>query len=186
MGTVGALAFFCWFNWRLSHRTVDNSPYTGLPLRRGADLGFYQAEQVYKYLFDLKQYDNRMFDLKKAAFCRDTGRIFPDAINWLDCIRVDWNFLQKRFKGHFVSWGSLTFAQQEAIRAMHDSLEGFETIFSSSQPQPKMVEPEFAFRKPGPLYVDVNTNVLVGWKEVPGTELEVLIVQRPVKTIMLH
>jgi hypothetical protein len=29
------------------------------------------------------------------------------------------------------------------------------------------------------LYVDVETQILIGWKEVPGTEVEVLIVQKP-------
>ena len=33
--------------------------------------------------------------------------------------------------------------------------------------------------RPGPLYVDIETKVLLGWKVVPGTDLEVLIVQKP-------
>lgn len=120
-----------------------------------------------------------MFDFRKASFCRETGRIFQNTINWMDIIHVDWNYLQSRFPGQFVSWGSLSRDQQAEIREAHESLEGFQIRFSSKRPAPINVEAEFALMKPGPLYVDISTKVLLGWKEVPGTELEVLIVQRP-------
>jgi hypothetical protein len=136
-------------------------------------------EKVLRYLYRYKQYDNRLFDLSKASFCRETGRIFQDSITWYDTISVDWGFLQKRYPGNYVSWGSLTLEQQSDIRDRHDALDGFQTERSSRRSSPRDVEPEFAFTKPGPLYVDVNTGILLGWKEVPGTDLEVLIVQKP-------
>lgn len=180
------LAVIAFFSWKLTHRSVDPSPYTGMPLRRGSDIGDYSAEKIYKYLHQLQQYDNRMYNLKKASYCMETGRIFPNSITWLESIRVDWSFIQKRYKGHYVSWGSLTKDQQDAIRKEHGALSGYNTEYSSSNPLPRLIEPEFAYSKPGPLYVDVNTHILLGWKQVPGTEFEVLIVQKPLKLILQH
>jgi len=99
----------------------------------------------------------------------------------MDTVKVDWTFLQKRYPGIWVSWGSLNSDQQRAISDAHESLEGFQTEVSSPSPAPRAIEPEYAYTKPGPLYVDIQTKVLLGWKVVPGTELEVLIVQKPVR-----
>jgi len=177
-----AFFFLCvafWVGWRLSQKTPSPSPYTGSPLRRGSDLSYYNVERVLRYVYMLQDYNNRIFLLRNSAFCRETGRIFPDCIGWLDTINVDWGFIKKRYPGNFVSWGSLSKAQQDAVIEAHESLEGFQTEFSSKEPMPKAVEPEFAFLKPGPLYVDIDSFVLVGWKNVPDTTLEILVVQRP-------
>lgn len=167
-------------SWHKSRLKPAPSPYTGLPLRRATDLSFFHAEKTLRYLYDLKQYDNRIFNLKKAALCRDTGRIFPDSVNWLDVIAVDWSFISKRYSGHFVSWGSLTPEKQREIKEQHYSLEGFQTEFSCPHPSPQAITPEYAYTKPGPLYVDVETKVLMGWKLIPNLEIEVLIVQKPI------
>jgi hypothetical protein len=45
---------------------------------------------------------------------------------------------------------------------------------------PQEIDSFHALLKPGPLYVDRETKNLLGWKEVPGTEFEVLIVQTPI------
>lgn len=165
--------------WRISRWESCPSPYSKLPLRRATNLSYFTTEKVLRYLYNLRQYDNRMFDLRQASFCRETGRIFQDSMTWYDVISVDWSFLQKRYPGRYVSWGSLTLEQQSDIRDRHNSLEGFQTAHSSSRSSPREVEMEFALTKPGPLYVDIYTAVLLGWKEVPGTEMEVLIVQKP-------
>jgi hypothetical protein len=173
------LAF--WLGWRWTQRSHSVSPYTGLPLRRMTSISYYSAERILRFLHDLHQYDNRIFKLSRAAFCRETGRIFQDCVTWYDTINVDWTFLQKRYPGHYVSWGSLSKELQDSIREAHGSLEGFQTEYSSPTPSPRAVEPEYAYTKPGPLYVDPVTKVLLGWKVVPGTEFEVLIVQKPIK-----
>ncbi len=170
-----------WVGWWMSDRSRGISPYTGLPLRRATDLSYYSAEHIMGFLYDLHQYDNRPFRLRRAAFCRETGRIFQDCVNWMDMVKVDWNFLQKRYPGHYVSWGSLTKDQKDYICEAHHSLEGFQTEFSSPTSSPRAIEPEYAYAKPGPLYVDFQQKVLLGWKEVPETNLEVLIVQKPIK-----
>lgn len=182
---LGLFVFFL-IGWRLSHGKAALSPYTGQPLRRGEDLSYYSMERVLRYLYSLRDYHNQIFTFRRSAFCRETGRIFPNCINRFGFMRVDWSFLQQRYPGTFVSWGSLSSEQQAAIRDMHDSLEGFQTEHSSTQSQPKSVEPAYAFMKPGPLYVDINSFVLVGWKNVPDTNLEVLMVQRPRSAQPIH
>ncbi len=159
----------------------DVSPYSGLPLRYGSDLSYAAKEKILKYLFDLKAYDNRMFDLNYAAVCRETGRVFPDALNLFSQIRVNNpGFLTKRYPGHYVSWGSLSEEQKREVLSHHAEVKGFQ-MESSTEPSPRLIEPEFALLKPGPLYVDFDRKVLLGWKEVPNTEFEVLIVQKPIK-----
>jgi len=177
-----ALILAFWYTWRFNENRIALSPYSGMPLRRGADLSYYSMERVLRYLYTHQDYRNRIFKLSSAAVCRETGRIFPNSIGWWDTIHVTWDFLQKQFPGKYVSWGSLTQAQQKAISEMHHSLEGFQTDQSSKEPQPKLVEPQFALLKPGPLYVDMETYTLLGWKIVPDTDLEVLVVQRPRRT----
>jgi len=171
--------------WWMRRREISLSPYSGMPLRRATSLSYYSIEQVLKYLYHMHQYDNRMLDIKKAALCRETGRIFPDCLTWYNVIKVDWSFIQKRYPGNYVSWGSLADDQKNAIRSLHNSLEGFQTVDSSSNPSPRLVEAQYAFEKPGPLYVDIDKGVLVGWQCVPGTELEVLIVQKPTVVITI-
>ncbi|MDP1881072.1 MAG: hypothetical protein Q8K60_09065 [Parachlamydiaceae bacterium] len=178
---LGFLFTAFWYGSWFSARSQGESPYTGLPLRTATDLSYYAAEKVLRFLFNFHQYDNRVFKLRKAAYCRETGRIFQDCVNFFNVIQVDWTFLQKRYPGNYVSWGSLTDTQQESVRNRHDSLEGFQTMISSPTAAPRMVEPDYAYTKPGPLYVDIHTNVLLGWKIVPGTDLEVLVVQKPVR-----
>lgn len=175
------LALFAalWLASHLRRKKVALSPYSKQPLRYAEDLSYYNMERVLRYLYDMQDYHNQLISFRRAAFCRETGRIFPDCIDWFGNIQVDWTFLQKKYPGVFVSWGSLTLPQQIAIRDMHISLEGFQTESSSAQPLPKAVEARYVFIKPGPLYVDINTYVLLGWKMVPGTNLEVLVVQRP-------
>lgn len=177
----GLILLFCifWFGWWKSLRPHSVSPYTGIPLRRATDLSYYSTERIFRFLHYLKQYDNRIFDMNKAALCRETGRLFQDCVTWYDAITVDWTFLQKRYPGYYVSWGSLNQDQQEAIRNAHDTLEGYQTDFSSPTPSPRLIEPEYAYAKPGPLYVDLETRIVLGWKVVPDTSLEVLIVQKP-------
>jgi hypothetical protein len=177
---VFLLLFLVFFlTWKITQQPPSLSPYTGMPLRRATCLSYYSIERILRYLYSLHQYDNKVFDIKKAALCRDTGRIFPDCVTWYDVIKVDWTFIQKRHKGNYVSWGSLSDIQKKSIETRHDTLQGFQTAYSSSNPSPRLVEDMYAFEKPGPLYVDIETGVLIGWQCVPDTDLEVLIVQKP-------
>lgn len=175
----------CIYGIWLSRKPPSLSPYSRKPLRLASDLSYTTCEKVLRYLYDMHQYDNRIFNIRKAAYCRETGRIFPNAVNWHNKIDVDWTFLQKRYPGKFVSWGSLTHEQQEIIRSAHDSIDAFQVDFSSPIPQPKILDAKYAFAKPGPLYVDLDTKVLVGWQSVPDTEMEVLVVQKPIRYITL-
>ena len=121
---IGLLTSFI-FGWWLSRRNSTPSPYTNHPLRYGSDLNYRTVEKVLRFLYDMRDYHNRMFVLNRAAICRDTGRIFPEAITWCGSIKVDGDFLQKKFLGKFVSWGSLTLDQQEIVIIRHKKLDGF-------------------------------------------------------------
>lgn len=164
---------------RILNRPPSVSPYTKMPLRRASDLSYDTKERVLRYLFDLHQYDNPMFDFEKASLCRETGRLFPNTVTWYGTIVVDWTFINKRYPGNYVSWGSLSDYQKEIVNAAHYSLDGFQTQYSSTHSAPSQIEPFYATSVPGPLYVDLDTKVLLGWKSVPMTDLEVLIVQKP-------
>jgi len=179
LATFFVLGFTLWYSIKFSEQSRGRSPYTGMPLRRAKELSYYSMERIILFLNSFGEYDNRPFYFRKSAFCRDTGRIFPKCITWLDTIKLDWTFLQKRYPGTWVSWGSLNDVQQQAIREAHFSLEGFQTSQSSPSPAPRAIEPEYVYTIPGPLYVDLQTKTLLGWKMVPDTEFEVLIVQKP-------
>ena len=89
--------------------------------------------------------------------------------------------MQKRYPGQWISWGSLSKELQDEIREAHASLDKFQTIESSPTPSPRAIESQYVYTKPGPLYVDIETKILLGWQVVPGTEFELLIVQKPIK-----
>ncbi|MBA3958344.1 MAG: hypothetical protein H0X51_08150 [Parachlamydiaceae bacterium] len=158
---------------------VGMSPYSGLPLRRGGDLPYESAKKILQYLYDKHEYDNRIFDIKRAGVCRETGRVFPNCINWLDMLHVDWTFLRKRHPGDYVSWGSLSAEQQDNLRKRHHPLYLFQTEISSPSSAPSSIELDYIYTKPGPLYVDIETKTLLGWQRVPDSDFEVLIVQKP-------
>ena len=165
--------------WWLSRRKGSLCPYTGLPLRHARTVSFFAKEKTARFLADLHQYDNQVFLFKRASFCRDTGRIFPDCVK-RELVRLDWSFLRKRYPGNFVSWGSLNEIEQSTIKLCHETMAGFQTERSCPNPMPEAIDTYHALLKPGPLYVDRQTKILMGWKEVGGTEFEVLIVQKPI------
>lgn len=168
-----------WAGNKLLNQPPSPSPYSGKPLRRAADLSYYEKERILRFLFTRREYHNRIFDIDKAAFCRETGRIFQGALTWYNAVRVDWSFLEKRYPGHWVSWGSLTDLQQKAIQEAHHKIEGFQMEASCPDPNPRNITPEYVYLAPGPLYVDLETKTLMGWKIVPDSEFELLVVQKP-------
>lgn len=168
----------------LQRYSTGTSPYTGLPLRRASEIPYESKKKILRFLYDRQEYDNRIITLSRAVICRDTGRIFQDAVTWYDTVNLDWSFINKRFPGHYVSWGSLNDLQQIIIQDAHFSLKDFQTDYSCPNPAPKAITPEYINLKPGPLYVDIQTKVLVGWQCVPDSDFEVLIVQHPQNIII--
>ena len=170
-----------WIGWWMQNRGRTLSPYTGLPLRKTTELSYSSLAKVHNYLTSYLQYDNRMFIIRRASYCRDTGRIFPDSVTWFGEIKMNWGFLRKRYPGNWISWGSLNKDQQDAVRAFHETLADFQTEFSCPEPAPRYIDDKFVYSKPGPLYVDLDSKTLLGWKSIPDSDLEVLIVQKPNK-----
>lgn len=182
---AGLTAYFFVSFWKVNQKN-DVSPYTGMPLRYAKELPYATRDKLMRVLREWEDVDNRVFDLDHTVFCRETGRIFPNCVTWTGAIKVDWTFLTKRYRGHFVSWGSLGEEKRKEILKTHQSLLGFQTELSSKTPAPRLVEEKFALTKPGPLYVDPDTHVVVGWKIVPETDLEVLVVQRPLVVTLIN
>lgn len=171
-----------WLGWWVTRVQGSVSPYSGKPMKRGEDLSKSTVAEIERFLRRLDPIDNPIFDTSYAAICRETGRVFPDSVNRFGVISLNWNFLNNRYPGKWISWGSLDPVRQADIRSCHDNMEGFQLETNSTQPMPKNVDSYHAMAKPGPLYVDITTKTLMGWQCVPGTTLELLIVQRPFYT----
>jgi hypothetical protein len=177
----GLLSFLLWNNWRKEGVRGDLCLYSGRPMRLGVDIARSMADYINEFLKTLPNAsDNPPIDMTKAAFCPVTGRIFPDCVSSSERINLGWDFLSKRCPGTFVSWGSLPEHERGELKLLHSSFDGFQTEKSSPLPRPQNIDEQYALLAPGPLYVDRVKKVVIGWKKVPGTYFEVLVVQRPV------
>lgn len=178
---LAAMSGLLWFGWWVSKKHGSLCLYTKQPMTLGIDVAASVRGFVNDFLLSHPQPENSPIDFDTAAISPETGRIFANAAFKGSFVRLGWDFLSKRYPGRYVSWGSLDELERATIRLCHnESLAGFQTEVSSPRPLPQDVEPHFALTRPGPLYVDRTTKILIGWKEVPGTEFEVLIVQMPI------
>jgi len=166
------------FSWWISRTRGSLSPYSKKPMMLGVDLPFSIARYIEEYVKTLSP-ENKPFDCSKAAICRETGRIFPNAVKKGEIIRLGWDFLNECCPGNWVSWGSVPEAQRAMIALCHLSLDGYQTEVSSKERLPKNIDMYHALARPGPLYVDVLSKMLLGWKQVPGTTFEILVIQKP-------
>lgn len=176
---LAVLGFLLWYGWYITKKRGSVSPYTKRPMMLGVDVPASIVSRIDAFMKDLPQPENPPFDMKKAAVCRETQRIFPDCVSRGEIISLNWSFLQKRYLGNWVSWGSLPADTQAMIKLCHKDISGFQTQVSSPSPNPQSIDMFFIEQKPGPLYVDVMKKVLLGWKIVPGTYFEVLVVKKP-------
>ena len=176
---IALLCGLLWLGWWVTKTRGSLSPYSKQPMMLGVDLATSIARQIEEFLKSLPQPDNPPFDMTSAAICRETGRIFPDVVRRGEIIHLNWQFLNTRFRGNWVSWGSIDKTKQAMIRLCHHSLDGFQIENSCPNSLPQDITPTYAFTKPGPLYVDVTKKILLGWQQVPGTYFEVLVVKRP-------
>ena len=178
------MAAILWIGKTLTAKTKHVlSPYSKTPLRHASTLRYTTKFIVHRYLRDREDYRNRVFDINYAALDRATGRLFPDSVSWTGKIHVDWSFLQKKREGNWISWGSLPDDRKQDLIDKHGTLAEFQTEFSSPSPRPQEIEREYANSKPGPLYVNLENDEVMGWKMIPNTELEVLVVKEPIKYI---
>jgi hypothetical protein len=176
---IALMCLLLWFGWWVTKTRGSLSPYSKKPMILGVDLPISIGRLIEGYIQGLPQPENQPFDYTKAAVCRETRRIFPNAVKRGEIIRLGWDFLQERQRGAWVSWGSLPEQLKGVIRLCHKSLAGFQTEISSPNRMPQAIDQYYAYTQPGPLYVDVATKTLLGWKIVPGTDFEVLVVQKP-------
>lgn len=180
VGILSFLAGILVIGWALTTTVkYPKCPYTGLPLQPAFAIPLPTKQKIYAYLRDFGGFDNRPFRFAKAAFDRESGRIFQDCVDWKGKMELDWTFLLKKYQGQWISWGSLSEEMKRKVKERHSTIDGFQTERSSPEPSPTKVESMYVYTKPGPLYVDINSMVLMGWKLVPDTSVEVLIVQQP-------
>jgi len=173
------LVFIFWIGWKREGVRGDRCPYCKRSLRLGTDVARSLAAIVNAFIFEESQLENPPIDFASASYCSLTGRIYPNTVDEKERITLSWDFLRRRWSGTFISWGALSEEERGVVRLLHGSLEGFQTESSSHQPSPELVEVEFSELAPGPLYIDRKTKVVMGWKKVPGTYFEVLVVQQP-------
>ena len=176
---LGLFCFLLWFSWKKEKIRGNTCPYCKEPMCLGIDVARSMTNMVDVFMEDQPQPENPKIDFALAAYCPVTGRIFPNCIGPNEQVMLAWDFLNKRHKGAYVSWGALSEEERGILKLLHGSLEGFQTEQSSNQHRPEDVEEEFSSLAPGPLYVDRKERVVIGWKKVPGTHFEVLVVQRP-------
>ena len=180
IGILAILAGLIILNFKRQVTSKKGSLYSKEPLILGVDVARSLAVLVEDFMVSQPQPENAPFELSTAAICRGTGRIFPDCVDATEVIRLDWSFLPKRYKGTYASWGALSEDEQVRIKLIHvNELEGYQTEESSKHISPTDVEDYFKEISPGPLYVDRMKGTLIGWKCVPGTHFEVLVVQLP-------
>ena len=175
----GLFCFLLWFSWKKEKVRGSTCPYCRVPMSLGIDVARSMTNMVDVFMEDQPQPENPKIDFATAAYCPTTGRIFPNCVGQGEQVTLDWDFLSKRHKGTYVSWGALAEEEQGILKLLHGSLEGFQTEKSSTRLRPEDVEEEFSSIAPGPLYVDRKEKVVIGWKKVPGTHFESLVVQRP-------
>src|SRR6185295_10132738 len=82
-----------WFGWWVARTRGSLSPYTKQPLMLGVDLPVSIGHHIEEYVKSLQQPENKPFEYSKAAICRSTGRIFPNAVKRGEMIQLDWSFL---------------------------------------------------------------------------------------------
>lgn len=145
----------------------------------GVDLPFSIKRQIEEFVKSLPQPENKPFDMTKAAICRETGRIIRDCVVRGEIVRLGSRFLRDRYPGNWVSWGSLSEEKRGLIKLHHREIFGYQMEHSTKNRDPEQMEQYYAVMKPGPLYVDVTTNILLGWQIVPGTNFEVLVIKNP-------
>lgn len=179
LGAVFLLLLLFWYlGWRWMNSSTSRSPYGGGELRRGDELSYASVLHLEKFLQSLPEEWRPIFDLNDAAVCQSTGRIFPSSLNRFGVLRVNWAFLKRFHKGALYSWGSLSPRERAFFEKAFPNLDRFQTSQSSCRPHPSDVERKYVLLKPGPLYVDLQNQTLLGWVCVPHTDLEVLILRR--------
>ena len=164
--------------WWLFNAREAKSPYLGGKGIFGHELSFPAIEKVHQFLSAHHDVNNPIFDLNNACVCKTTGRIFPDTLGFAGAKSVGWSFISRMYPGAYVSWGSLSPQERDRLYSESPELfEGYQIHDSSAEEKPKKASEYHQALKPGPLYIDRDSKVLVGWKCVPETVLEVLVVQ---------
>lgn len=173
------MAGVLFFGWWVAKKRGTVSPFSKKPMMLGVDMPFSIAKQIEEFVKSLPQPENPPFEMSKAAVCRETGRIIPNAVMRGEIVRLTPRYINERYPGNWVSWGSLTEEQKGIVKLHHREIPAYQMEHSSRNRFPQSAEQYYAVMKPGPLYVDMTTKTFLGWLVAPGTYFEVLVVKKP-------
>jgi hypothetical protein len=156
---TGGIGLFFWIGWWRTNRVGGKSfSMTGGELAPGDLIAFHSVQRVHDFMLSKPQPENTPFKPKDAAVCRETGRVFPNARDGFGVIRVKSSYPNRRWKGSWVLWKELSRAERSRVEGKHGDLSAYESEG---------------------LYADPFDALIMGWQKVPGTELQVLIVEKP-------
>ncbi len=157
---LAAASFFYWWIYQRKAR----SPFTGKKLLPATCILYPAAEKIALFMQAEKQVP---IDWEQATFCPDTRRIFPKSLNQLGAVALPSPYWRGVYdKPSLTAWLFLTDEQKDEMFQLHGAIKGFQLGHQ---------------KRPGPLFVDLKSKTLVGWKQVPDTDIEVLIVHYPEK-----
>lgn len=157
------------------------SPFSGLPLRKGGELSFFAEKKLHEFYMSLPRHFNQTPKLDKSTICTSTGRIFPNSISKFGATSNPKDIFLNYPKGDYILWQELSDPLKKTIIENHDSIKGFQINQLPKYTKEQPLNHKFAHIKPGPLFVDLKTKALLGWKEIPETNLETLVYQPPTK-----
>jgi len=166
-----AILLFIFVGNKVFSKKQGKSPYGGGPLRKLEELHYDKLFLLERYL----QSHNLSYSLKESLICEKTGRVFPKKTLRFNTLSVSRNFLSRMHQGKWLLWSSLSDQQKKKVVRSHllhyDQLEQFQC--EGFQNKSSLEEERRG--KPGPLYVDLKTKNLLGWRSVPTTDLELLV-----------
>ncbi len=153
--SAGGIGLFFWSGWWVTNREGSRSPITRGQLAPGDLITYDTVQKIQRFMLSQPQPENAPFEVAQAAICRDSGKIFTEARNAFDVLRVGNDFPRRRWPGHWVQWKHLHSNEQRRLASLHECVRDL---------------------KRDDLYGDPIKGSIMSWQRVPETEVEVLVV----------
>lgn len=181
---TGALLLFSfWYvGWRLLWQgRKTKSPFSHYEYLMPAEQLHFTAMQYVHQFLQNHPYSQMKVDLTSTLVCRKTGRIFSCDTKCRRTMKSAECYLMQHYSGVLVPWSTLNQEQKQNFVARHSCLKHFQLHPSGANTAFSYSDWTSADMKPGPLFVDLEAGVAVGWQCIPHTNLEIIIVQPPSK-----
>ncbi len=157
---LSLLALFSFFalGYFFCNRRGARSPFSGKAMRHGKEFSFEAVSKVLAFLEAENDKDNLPFDLEKAAICEETGRIFPDALNAFEVVKLKKPYTKHFYKAKMEALENLSEKEQMDLRENCDNFS--------------------FFSKNSSIFVDREKGNILAWKKIPETALELMLVKK--------